>query len=164
MVAVTSLVSALSSRMTPSCAGRILSGGSYSGTIVLPSPGSRPAVYQRQQSSASPATSANAARASQSGCGSKYPSKFPLSRAVIGEGVHRSQDVVGDAVRLTPAHGPVGVADLDDLVGAGIAQREPDGLFGRIRDRADLEAVDPQMRVVPAVPNGDVPEDAVLLL
>ncbi len=94
----------------------------------------------------------------------RAPVHVPEDLVVVGERVHRAEHVVGDSVRLAPAHGAIGVADLDDLVGAGIAECESDRLLGRIRHRADLEAIDPQMRVVPAVPNGDVPEDAVLLL
>ncbi|OLC10085.1 MAG: hypothetical protein AUH39_02935 [Chloroflexi bacterium 13_1_40CM_67_9] len=56
------------------------------------------------------------------------------------------------------------LADLDHFVRARVADREADWLFGAIGHGPDLEAVDAKMRVVPAVADRDVAEDAVMLL
>src|SRR5579859_1202421 len=81
MVATRSRGSATSSTMTPSCAGRSLSGGSYSGTIApRAGPRSRPRVHHVHHTPNSPATSTTAASPTATGEVEKY-SRKPRGRS-----------------------------------------------------------------------------------
>ena len=82
---------------------------------------------------------------------------------MIGERVHRAGDVVRDPVALVTADQLIGVADLDAAVAAQIARFVGDAATGRVGDGPHVQPIDPQVRAVVVVADGDVSEDAVPL-